>query len=225
MRQLLNRISPAWEFAIVIGLAFGYLILVSALIFAHPAARPHHNDASLVGLIVYEAAAFALLIPFLAVRGWTAKKIGLAPTLRDTGVGLALFLWSYLIWAAIWAATVMLSPATAQAAAGTQIVTPGISFGISIAVSLVNAVFEEVFVCGYVIAALKRKDGNYLLAVNVSVGIRLLYHLYQGPLGVISIIPLGLIFAYWFARTGRLWPVLVAHAALDLVGLLAYAKW
>jgi membrane protease YdiL (CAAX protease family) len=225
MRQFLNRISPAWEFAIVIGLAFGYLILISIVTFTHPATRPHHNDASLFGLIVYEGIAFVLLIPFLAARGWTPRKIGLAPSLRDTGVGLGLFLGSYLVWMMIWAATVAISPTTAQAAAATQVVAPGISLAIAIFISLVNAVFEEVFVCGYVIAALKRKDGHYLLAVNASVAIRLLYHLYQGPLGVISIIPLGLIFAYWFAKTGRLWPVLVAHAALDLVGLLAYAKW
>jgi membrane protease YdiL (CAAX protease family) len=36
------------------------------------------------------------------------------------------------------------------------------------------------------------------------------------------IIPLGFIFAYWFARTGRLWPVILAHAIFDFIGLNAY---
>jgi membrane protease YdiL (CAAX protease family) len=87
-------------------------------------------------------------------------------------------------------------------------------------VSPVNAFFEEVFVCGYVMTALHRKE-NVWFALNASVAIRLLYHLYQGPLGVLSVIPFGLIFGYWYARTGRLWPVIVAHSAIDVVGMLA----
>jgi membrane protease YdiL (CAAX protease family) len=31
-----------------------------------------------------------------------------------------------------------------------------------------------------------------------------------------------LLFAYWYARTKRLWPVIVAHGAMDVIGL-AYA--
>ena len=82
---------------------------------------------------------------------------------------------------------------------------------------------EEVFVCGYVIAAL-RKTRSISFAINVSVGIRLIYHLYQGTVGVASIIPLGLIFAYWYARTGRLWPAVIAHAIIDFAGLVIYVQ-
>lgn len=33
--------------------------------------------------------------------------------------------------------------------------------------------------------------------------------------------PVGLIFGYWFAKTGKLWPPIVAHAAINLLSLLA----
>ncbi len=59
-------------------------------------------------------------------------------------------------------------------------------------------------------------------AVNISVAIRLAYHLYQGPAGIINIVPGGLIFAYWFAKTGRLWPVVTAHAIHDLASMWPY---
>jgi uncharacterized protein len=63
---------------------------------------------------------------------------------------------------------------------------------------------------------------NSVTGVNVSVAIRLVYHLYQGAIGVVTIIPFGLIVTWWYARTGKLWPILVAHAAIDFMGLLQF---
>jgi uncharacterized protein len=48
------------------------------------------------------------------------------------------------------------------------------------------------------------------------------YHLYQGALGVVMALPMGLVFTLVFARTGRLWPLVIAHALLDFVALVSY---
>jgi membrane protease YdiL (CAAX protease family) len=101
----------------------------------------------------------------------------------------------------------------------THIITQVIPATTIVANGMINPLFEEVFVCGYVMTAL-RKEGHTWFALNASVAIRLLYHLYQGPLGVLSIIPMGLMSGYWYARTGRLWPVIVAHAAMDMLAML-----
>ena len=50
------------------------------------------------------------------------------------------------------------------------------------------------------------------------------YHFYQGALGVLSITPMGPLFAYWFARTGRLWPLVVAHALQDFTALVVDSR-
>jgi membrane protease YdiL (CAAX protease family) len=88
--------------------------------------------------------------------------------------------------------------------------------------SVVNPVFEEVFVCGYVIPVLSRRFGP-TTAVNVSALIRGTYHLYQG----IAMAPLhvsyGLSQAYVFVRFGKLWPLIVSHALLDFVALLNFS--
>lgn len=84
---------------------------------------------------------------------------------------------------------------------------------------LVNPFFEEVWVCGYLMTVLKRSH-NPWLAISASVVLRVLYHLYQGARGVLSITPVGLIFGVWYARTGRLWPLIVAHSVADLLALL-----
>ena len=61
-------------------------------------------------------------------------------------------------------------------------------------------------------------------AVNISAAIRLSYHLYQGVAGVLALVPIGLLFGIWFARTRRLWPLIVAHAILDFVGFAAGSR-
>jgi membrane protease YdiL (CAAX protease family) len=85
--------------------------------------------------------------------------------------------------------------------------------------ALVSATFEEVFVCAYVITALRERRG-VAMAMNVSVGLRIAYHLYQGALGVLTIAPVGLLFAYWYVRSSRIWPVIVAHALLEMLELM-----
>lgn len=224
MRKLIAALSPRAEFAIVVLVALGPFIASSFAALLLPAGRSaSHTSGTLIALAVYETVLLALLGAFLYVRGWSLGKIGLRPTLKDTAIGLLLFVADYVLWIAIWFATVKLSVDTARTMAATQVVGPGLSPFAAAPIVLVNPLFEEVFVTGYVMTALKN-DGNPWRAVNASVLLRLLYHLYQGPLGVLATIPMGLIFAVWFARTGRLWPVVVAHAVLDGTALLSVVR-
>ena len=90
-----------------------------------------------------------------------------------------------------------------------------------VAASIVNPIHEELFVTAYLVTALKELRSPWF-AINTSVVIRLTYHLYQGGQGVVGVIAIGLVFAWWYARNGRLWPLVVAHAVFDFVGLMAY---
>ena len=95
---------------------------------------------------------------------------------------------------------------------------PHLSMDLVFLTSTVNGIFEEVFVAGYIITVLAPVRGMWI-AINVSTGVRMLYHLYQGPLGILSIVPLGLLFGYVYARTRQLWPLIVAHVLIDIIGL------
>ena len=89
--------------------------------------------------------------------------------------------------------------------------------------STVNGIFEELFVVGYIITALREVRGVWT-AINASTVLRLLYHLYQGPIGVITIVPMGLLYGYVYARTRQLWPLIFAHVLIDIVGLSALGR-
>ena len=80
---------------------------------------------------------------------------------------------------------------------------------------VVNSVFEEVFVVGYVIEAARAGDVGF--AVSISAVIRLLYHTYQGPVALTSILPIGVIFALAYLRWRNLWPLVLAHTAINIL--------
>ena len=219
MLQYIKTLSPRKEFVIVILVAFGYSILGSLSTLFVPASGAHITESHLRFLLVYELAITTTLVVFLWIRGWNTAQLGLLPTVRDTGIGVGLTIAAYFAYAMVWLFYINVAPEIKSLSKA--LVQPNLHLPTVLAASTLNPIFEELFVCGYVISALK-KTRTISFAVNVSVALRLTYHLYQGPISVISIVPLGLIFGQWFARTGRLWPVVIAHAIFDFVGLWPY---
>jgi membrane protease YdiL (CAAX protease family) len=196
--------------------AFGYFIYGNILILLRPSAPQVFTDSGLYGLILIEAFLFSLVWLFLRIRGWTYGEIGLQFQVPDLINGVVLTVLAHLAsWFVIGLALAM----GLSFGAGSGITAGSLGLTSIIALSVFNPLFEEVFVCGYIVTAVARRNSAWT-GIHMSVAIRLLYHLYQGPASA-GIIPIGLIFAYWYARTGRLWPVVIAHGLLDFAGLTA----
>ena len=83
-----------------------------------------------------------------------------------------------------------------------------------------NPFFEESIVRGYLMTEILELSGSTTAAVLFSVAIQISYHTYQGSLAVAWLLSGFLVLAIYYARTRKLFPVIVAHAVLDiLVGL------
>ena len=222
IKRYCNAVPPTVEFAIVVALAFGMPILGSVLTFAIGGQEGSISQDGLQSLIIHEAIVFVALASFLILRGWSAPRIGLVPSLKNSAIGLALaFIGWQLSGFAVLVVGSFLPDVMAEARAP-SFVSPGFAVSTVLLASAVNGFFEEVFVAGYIITALKERRG-FWFAINVSVAIRLSYHLYQGPVGVAGIVPIGLLFGYFYARTGQLWPLVFAHALIDALALLQFA--
>jgi uncharacterized protein len=211
-------LSQRAEFAVVMLAAFGAFIATSAVEVMHVSARI--SESMLRLMLAYELVAGpALLLALRRFRGWTATSVGLRPGFRDPIVGLGLAAATLLSFA-------LLFPLAAAFLPGVQWSPKGgfflghLSLQTIIAVSVVNPVFEELFVGAYLITSLTRQGVSTGLAVAVGAGIRVLYHLYLGVvIAALGLIPLGLIFGYYFARRRRVWPIIVAHAVIDFLTL------
>jgi membrane protease YdiL (CAAX protease family) len=85
-----------------------------------------------------------------------------------------------------------------------------------------NAVLEEVIVVGYLLDRLHRLGVGARTATALSALLRGSYHLYQGFGPFLGNVVMGVVFAEYYRRRGRLLPLIVAHTILDTVSFVGY---
>jgi len=85
-----------------------------------------------------------------------------------------------------------------------------------------NGFAEEVVVVGYLITRLRQLGLGQRRAVLASSLLRGLYHLYQGIGAGLGNLIMGVVFGYTWCRTGRLWPLVIAHGIIDTVAFVGY---
>ena len=90
-------------------------------------------------------------------------------------------------------------------------------------VAFANGWAEEVIVVGFLLTRLRQLRVSPVAAVIASSVLRGLYHLYQGFGAGLGNLAMGLVFGYVYVRTGRLWPLIVAHGLIDAVAFVGYA--
>ncbi len=85
-----------------------------------------------------------------------------------------------------------------------------------------NGFAEEVIVVGYLITRLEQLGLSSARAVLASSALRGMYHLYQGFGAGLGNVAMGLVFGYAWRRSGRLWPLVIAHGLIDTVAFVGY---
>ncbi|MFT3716412.1 MAG: CPBP family intramembrane metalloprotease [Gordonia sp. (in: high G+C Gram-positive bacteria)] len=86
-----------------------------------------------------------------------------------------------------------------------------------------NAVAEEIVVVAYFLVRLKQLGVGKNSSLAASAVLRGGYHLYQGFGGGLGNLVMGVVFGRWYQATGRVWPLVIAHAVIDVVAFLGYA--
>jgi membrane protease YdiL (CAAX protease family) len=82
---------------------------------------------------------------------------------------------------------------------------------------------EEVIVVGYLLTRSSQLGVGPRAALAWSSLLRGGYHLYQGFGAGLGNLVMGLVFGYAWQRTGRLWPLVIAHGVIDTVAFVGYA--
>lgn len=96
----------------------------------------------------------------------------------------------------------------------------------SVALLVLSAVraglLEEVIVVGYLQTRLGELGWGRWQAIFASALLRGSYHLYQGVGMAIGNVVMGVVFGWWWQRTKRTAPLVVAHVILDVVSFVGY---
>jgi membrane protease YdiL (CAAX protease family) len=217
-RDSIRQFSPRSEFLIVIGSTFGvnFILFLAGLAQQGIEPRIEFDNARLLWLLAYEVLVSALLVGFLHARGWRVADLNLRLTRRTFGMAGFLFAGFYLYGIVMGLA----ANAFGVSHVFTQISFQGsVSLPVAILVSIINPVFEEVLTIAYVMKALNPQGAAF--AIGTSALLRLVAHAYQGPLAAVVVFPLGIAFAIVYWRTRELWPLVLTHGLIDLVGLLS----
>ncbi|SHF46467.1 Membrane protease YdiL, CAAX protease family [Jatrophihabitans endophyticus] len=85
-----------------------------------------------------------------------------------------------------------------------------------------NGFAEEIIVVGYMLTRLRQLGWTNQRALLASATLRGSYHLYQGFGGFAGNVVMGLVFGWWFQRTRRVLPLVIAHFLLDAFSFVGY---
>lgn len=201
------------EAAITAAICFGPFVLFSlqAMQAGFPQAR--FSDSSNGWMVGIELVLAAGALIYLHLRGFELVSLYPEPTLKDSLLGLGLFV---LCW--VGGAIAMALCYTPGAVDSVEFSFDGMSAGALVALAIVNGTYEEVFLLGVLVRGLR--GFGLSVAVGVPLLVRLLYHTYQGPLGLIYVGVVGLILTLAYLATRRLWPMVFAHMLLDILPVL-----
>jgi CAAX protease family protein len=211
----IRGLSRAAEIVIVVAIFAGWFIYASvqAVLLGFPV--PTFEDRGLLGLVILETIMFGFAWSFLRVRGWRIAQFDIRVTWLGLLIGSILYGVGWIADVAIWdsfakqdAARSMLEDISHANTATLPMV---------LLVSIINGTYEEFFLTGYLLKALRSAGAS--AALGVSALIRLTCHLYQGPIGALMIMTVGLLFAGFYWRYRLLWPVICAHIIADVLGL------
>ena len=209
------------EAAIVYGATVGPSVVAAMVWGIESRDAVAFTNEHLYGIVLWEIVLAGLLVPWLWTRGWKPWVAAGSPepvdVLRGGGVWL---LATGCVWTA-WATFALLQPTLAAALAAEQRYTgiPAAAPAI-VLVSVLNPVFEEFLWLGYGVQRLGERFG-LRAAMATSIVLRTAVHAYQGPWAVLGILPLAVALTWYYGRTRRLWPVVVAHVLFDAIGLAA----
>lgn len=204
------------EAGILIAIAFGNFIIVSIDAVANNfPTSASFSDNSLANLILIEFIFGGLALLFLRFCGYPI--LDLLPKLTWKGsihgaIVCAAALLAWFIIEPVFSHRLLESEPIAVIASNAK---PSLIYVITL--SVLNGIYEEFFLLGYLVRGFASKGASF--AIGLSIFIRLLYHLYQGPVGAVSVVVIGLVFSFYYWRTRSLWPVAFAHILIDVIAL------
>ncbi len=235
-----DRRALRWEIVLVLAVTFGTSGVRAALRLLESATTPTKLNKQTTTLNA-EKSTLAWLDPlfqlissgvllawgglavFLLLRHvpvWLAGISPLRPSRRDVlpGAGLA---------ALIGLPGLVFYVVAVQLNLSKQVMASGLDSSVGDVLLLVinawaNGFAEEIIVVAWLVSRLRQLQVPWVWVFVASSVLRGSYHLYQGYSAGLGNIVMGLVFVFFFWRTGKVWPLVIAHGLIDTVAFVGY---
>ena len=214
-RAMLRRLSPVEELLLVNLICFGPFAAISIVEMAERKTMIVFDDRRALTILGIELVCGTLALLLLRARGWKFSDLGFRVTLPHTLGGMLLLIGSTIL---IGSVVQIVHAATGINLDAVTSFEAKLTWPVLIALTLVNPLYDELFLVAYNVEAAKGNGAAF--AITLSAAVRLLCEVEQGPIASVTILPLGLIFAFAYWRWRAVWPLIVAHAVMDFIGMI-----
>jgi CAAX protease family protein len=222
----LYKLHPVIEFGLILSVSLGYFIVSSyqwAFSINSGTTVIDYGNHEVLQIVVYETLVLLIVLLILKWQKWSLKDFGLSFSVDKITTGLVLFVVNYIIYLLLFRVfgSLLLS------SVGHSGNGPAVAFVVNIDMvplilfSIFNPLFEEFILVGYVVSAIRNKFG-LITCIILSVGFRLSFHLYQGPVILLSILPMGVIFTIYFWHKRSIIPLVIGHGLMDFISLFVF---
>ena len=216
----IKNLSPLAELILVLILGLGQFIYSSTRGFFVVTSTFDHSwtyqytSHERYSLVIYELLALLLIGYVLKVRDWSIKDFNLDFTFRLIWIGLLLMFARNIIGSISFKLFELMNVVNDKAATHVQfgLTADWVSLALVI---VINSVYEEVILIGYLFKRLEKYSP--ILIIGFSLLLRIMCHTYQGYMMLFSIVPLGLVFGYYYYRKRKLWPLIIGHGLINLI--------
>ncbi len=222
----------AGDLAVLLLVVFGPFIVasISSLWLGGLPTTANAVIPALVNAVIFELSGLILLAHLLYRQHRSYKSVGLGFAWMDLPLSVLLVVASYLAYAVcLRVITTLIATVAPHAPVASKAPNP-LSIGLVGANALVwvfvlvNPWFEELIMRAYTISEITALGGNAAVAIAASVGIQLLYHLYQGLPRALAIAGGSLIWSLFYYRYRRIMPLILAHFIMDVQAVLHHAR-
>lgn len=228
-----DLVAPWWKIINVVIVMLGVGIISGALYGTRHGSGDFYqriNDHYLIRDGIFESGFLAAFLVFLRWRGWMPADFRMRLGWRTTLAGIGLFaltiLSAYLvthtafILAAVLDGTILgkFMLIFLPTHFGVQPGSIHLHWIVIFVFTFLNAFYEELVYMGYVFNQWAQKYGVQK-AVWFTIALRMGVHIYQGSEHILQIGVWSIIFGVWYGREGKLWPMILAHALIDLLSL------
>jgi membrane protease YdiL (CAAX protease family) len=223
-------VASWWEIAAVLAVVIGPFAGRSTWMALHGSSSHYMNllltNSRLLNGIAMEGAILAGLLGYLHWRGWRPLDFKSKPdgwsSFQSFFLFVAVMIGNFMTVVTLLVIVFTLQTSFAQFLPFVRANSPhlkphsiDVGWIILIGTMILNAFFEEITCMSYAFNQFAAKRGP-LFALLLTVLLRMSCHTYQGPIHMLGIGTVFLIFGLWYWRTRNIWTLILAHALLDL---------
>lgn len=200
------------EAGIVSAICFGLPVALALQSAARDFPVEGFSDTGMLWLCMFEVSAAFAAVAFLRMQQQDLQPLVPRPTLTGCVAGVVL---AFLAWLAAILVTLPFDGSSGSEHVQQMMFASQPSAAVVVLTAMVNGTFEEVFLLGVLTRGLR--GFGLSVAIGLPLLLRASYHLYQGPVGMVSVVAIGLTFSLHYIRSGQLWPPVFAHMLWDVL--------